>query len=58
MPDFGDLARMGGAGQLPAGLRVMVIDDDPMIVSALTQELADRGCEPRGRPRRTRRKRF
>ena len=47
-PDVGDLARKGGAGQLPTGLRVMVIDDDPMIVSALTQELADRGCKPQG----------
>jgi CheY-like chemotaxis protein/anti-sigma regulatory factor (Ser/Thr protein kinase) len=39
---------MNGASKLPAGLRVLVMDDDPMIVSALTRDLADRGCSPRG----------
>lgn len=37
-----------GACKLPAGLRVLVLDDDPMIVAALTHDLSDRGCAPRG----------
>ena len=37
-----------GADNLPAGLRVLVMDDDPMIVAALTHDLSDRGCQSRG----------
>jgi DNA-binding response OmpR family regulator len=29
-------------------LRVLVMDDDPMIVAALTHDLSDRGCQTRG----------
>jgi signal transduction histidine kinase/CheY-like chemotaxis protein len=46
--DPGDASHTHGAGPLPVGLRIMVIDDDPMIVSALMQDLADRGCKPQG----------
>ncbi len=31
-----------------APLRILVMDDDPMIVAALTQDLADRGCVASG----------
>jgi signal transduction histidine kinase/ActR/RegA family two-component response regulator len=41
-------AGLNGACELPAGLRVLVLDDDPMIVAALTHDLSDRGCAPRG----------
>jgi ActR/RegA family two-component response regulator len=40
--------RLNGANVLPANLRILVMDDDPMIVAALTRDLADRGCEPKG----------
>jgi signal transduction histidine kinase/ActR/RegA family two-component response regulator len=39
---------LNGPCTLPAGLRVLVLDDDPMIVAALTHDLSDRGCAPRG----------
>ncbi|WP_170937001.1 MULTISPECIES: ATP-binding protein [Rhodomicrobium] len=42
------LAAANGSGRLPSGLRVLVMDDDPMIVSALTSDLGDRGCAPLG----------
>lgn len=41
-------AAMNGATRLPSGLCILVMDDDPMIVSALTRDLCDRGCAPRG----------
>jgi signal transduction histidine kinase/ActR/RegA family two-component response regulator len=41
-------AGLNGACKLPAGLRVLILDDDPMIVAALTHDLSDRGCAPRG----------
>lgn len=39
---------LNGAARLPEGLRVLVLDDDPMIVAALTRDLSDRGCAPFG----------
>jgi signal transduction histidine kinase/ActR/RegA family two-component response regulator len=39
---------LNGICRLPAGLRVLVMDDDPMIVAGLTNDLADRGCDPVG----------
>jgi signal transduction histidine kinase/ActR/RegA family two-component response regulator len=33
---------------LPPEMRILVMDDDPMIVAALTRDLADRGCNTRG----------
>jgi signal transduction histidine kinase/ActR/RegA family two-component response regulator len=38
-------SRLNGINVLPANLRVLVMDDDPMIVAAMTRDLADRGCE-------------
>ena len=37
-----------GVAKLPPGLRVLVLDDDPRIVAALTRDLADRGCQTYG----------
>lgn len=47
-PDEERQAGLNGACELPAGLRVLILDDDPMIVAALTHDLSDRGCVPRG----------
>ena len=41
-------AGANGAALLPDGLQVLVMDDDPMIVSALTRDLSDRGCSAHG----------
>jgi signal transduction histidine kinase/ActR/RegA family two-component response regulator len=41
-------ASLNAAPALPQNMRVLVMDDDPMIVAALTRDLADRGCEPKG----------
>jgi len=40
--------RKNGETKLPPGLRVLVLDDDPVIVSALARDLADRGCDVQG----------
>jgi signal transduction histidine kinase/ActR/RegA family two-component response regulator len=44
--EHGSLAN--GTPLLPPEMRILVMDDDPMIVAALTRDLADRGCDPKG----------